>query len=251
MNICFLFEITKPKQDTLFLTSSDVEKNINGKKYPPHCGLHLFSLTSNDSGDNIAIIDGIYNQSAITKDDDLSEASIVIYQLINNDLRMLGNLLCTFFSKQDLSFRIFCNSQVVKYQKSLLQLFSKTCRANFGDNHCTVNPENFSIHAKILEFTGNRIKYHSNDSTEISFTRGWALLSGRNTSTPKYSTNIISHLGNIIDLDITREIDISLYHEVLLIPTCDKTYRTCCYSFNNKVNFRGEPHIPDINIIKN
>lgn len=250
MNICFLFEITKPKRDALFLTSSDTEQNINGQKYHPYCGLNLFSLTSNDSGDNIAIIDGIYNQFAITKADDLTDASITIYQLINNDLRVLGSLICTFFSKQDLSFRVFCNSEVVKYQQSLLQLFSKTCRANFGDKKCTINPEDFTVHARILEFTNQRIKYQSNDTNKISFNKGWAVLSGDNP-TPEYSTNIISHLGNIIDINITQEIDISLYHNVRLIPTCDKKYRTCCYSFNNKVNFRGEPHIPDINIIKN
>lgn len=250
MTICFLFEITKPKREPLFLTSSDTEKNINGKKYHPHCGLHLFSLTSNDSGDNIAIIDGIYNPFAIKKEDDLTDASITIYQLINSDLRIVGNLLCTFFSKQDLSFRIFCNSEVVKYQQSLLQLFSKTCRANFGDNKCTLNPKDFSIHARIIEFIGARIKYQSNETTQISFNGGWAVLSG-DTSTPNYSTNIISHLGNIIDINLASGIDISLYHKLHLIPTCDKKYRTCCYSFNNKVNFRGEPHIPDINIIKN
>lgn len=250
MNICFLFEITKSKRNTLFLTSSDTEKNINGKKYHPHCGLHLFSLTSNDSGDNIAIIDGIYNPFAIKKEDDLTDSSITIYQLINNDLRIMGNLLCTFFSKQDLSFRIFCNSAVVKYQQSLLQLFSKTCRANFGDNKCTINPADFSLHVRILEFTNNRIKYQSNETTQISFNGGWAVLLG-DSSIAEYSTRVLSHLGNMIDINIPKEIDISLYHTVRLIPTCDKKYRTCCYSFNNKVNFRGEPHIPDINIIKN
>ena len=192
MNICFLFEITKPKRDALFLTSSDTEKNINGKKYHPYCGLNLLSLTSNDSGDNIAIIDGIYNQFAINKADDLTDASITIYQLINNDLRVLGSLICTFFSKQDLSFRIFCNSEVVKYQQSLLQLFSKTCRANFGDNKCTINPEDFTVRGRILEFTDQRIKYQSNNTTKISFNKGWAVLSG-DSSTPEYSTNIIRH----------------------------------------------------------
>ena len=38
---------------------------------------------------------------------------------------------------------------------------------------------------------------------------------------------------------------------ITLIPGCDKNYRTCCYSFNNAVNFRGEPVIPDSNIIEN
>ncbi|MCP5370030.1 MAG: phage BR0599 family protein [Rickettsiaceae bacterium] len=250
MSICFLFEIATRDGKTFFLTSSDTEKNIKDKKYYPYCGLNLLHVKANDSGDNIAVISGIYHASAIKKTDDLTDATITILQLVNNNLRIVGNLLCTFFSKQDLEFRFFCNSEIIKYKQSLLQLFSNTCRASFGDNKCKINPSDFTLKAQILEFENNRIKYQSQTYSNISFTGGQAILLGNNSAV-EYSTKIISHLENIIDINLPQHIDPLIYNQLLLIPSCDKKYRTCCYSFNNQVNFRGEPHIPNINIIKN
>jgi hypothetical protein len=37
---------------------------------------------------------------------------------------------------------------------------------------------------------------------------------------------------------------------IYLMSSCDKTFITCCNKFNNAVNFRGEPFIPEKNFLK-
>ncbi len=37
--------------------------------------------------------------------------------------------------------------------------------------------------------------------------------------------------------------------EVKIISGCDKNFITCCNKFNNAINFRGEPLIPEKDFI--
>ncbi len=70
-----------------------------------------------------------------------------------------------------------------------------------------------------------------------------------NSKKEEYIVN--SHFANKIELRDEALFKLEDIEEIKLSPTCDKKIRTCCYSFNNTVNFRGEPDIPEYRIIKN
>ena len=63
--------------------------------------------------------------------------------------------------------------------------------------------------------------------------------------------SILVHNNNNIEIETNDNHNISIQEMVKLIPACDKNFRTCCNRFNNAVNFRGEPSIPESNIVKN
>ena len=70
-------------------------------------------------------------------------------------------------------------------------------------------------------------------------------------SEEEYKFEIISHSGGNIEVANRTNFNFTPHQEVTLIPSCDKNFRTCCDYFNNAVNFRGEPAIPEYDLIKN
>ena len=152
--------------------------------------------------------------------------------------------ICTQYNINDLDFEIRCESESIKYGQSLLQMFSKTCRANFGDNKCKVNIDDYAVNYDILSFDFNIITCDIKDVEDGYFTGGKLREKGCK------EFKILMHSGNYIEINSTLALDFIGHKQITLIPACDKNFRTCCYSFNNAVNFRGEPAIPESNIIK-
>lgn len=62
---------------------------------------------------------------------------------------------------------------------------------------------------------------------------------------------IITHIDNKIELDENLPENLLKQEYVVLSPTCDKNFITCCNKFNNAVNFRGEPTIAEHNFLIN
>lgn len=81
------------------------------------------------------------------------------------------------------------------------------------------------------------------------FNYGDATLADSQADVQLYS-KILSHSENLITLDKTIPDSMKHNKTVLLTVGCDKKFTTCCNKFNNAVNFRGEPLIPDDNFIK-
>ena len=249
-SLLHIFDIKTKKGKLIYLTSSSNKVFYNNNIYYPYSGLNLVSITSDDSGDNFAVISGIYNENGIQKEADLSDAEITIQQIFQGKARLLGQVFCISSSKCDLSFTLYCNSEIIKYNQPLLKVFSKTCRANFGDNECQVKIEDYNFETEIVELSHNRIKCKEQPEQDEIFTLGKAILLGKNRE-DFFTTKITAHTGNLIEIEVPDKINLSIYKKIRLIPGCNKKYRTCCYSFNNAVNFRGEPHIPELNIIDN
>jgi uncharacterized phage protein (TIGR02218 family) len=100
------------------------------------------------------------------------------------------------------------------------------------------------VNCDILFFNFNIISCDIKDVEDGYFT------GGRLRAKEYKEFKILMHSGNYIEIDYTLALDFIGHKQVTLIPACDKNFRTCCYSFNNEVNFRGEPAIPESNIIK-
>ncbi|MFU7503175.1 MAG: phage BR0599 family protein [Candidatus Tisiphia sp.] len=66
----------------------------------------------------------------------------------------------------------------------------------------------------------------------------------------QFYSKILSYSENLITLDKTISDSMKRNKTVLLTVGCDKKFITCCNKFNNAINFRGEPLIPDDNFIK-
>ncbi|PCJ24939.1 MAG: hypothetical protein COA94_06850 [Rickettsiales bacterium] len=257
-NFVYLFYIKTSRNKEYYLTSSSEVVVSAGVKYQPYSGLALTSGKFNDSGQNQVILSGIFEKQGIDKDDDLTGALVKIMYM-QGDKGDKGNkddkaihfvsYICTQHSKMDLDFEIKCEPETIKYNQPVVQMFSKTCRANFGDDKCKVDMGDYSVLCDVVKVKKNILTCELGDVKSGYFKCGKLVTLGGEVESCSFK--IMSHSGNDIEVERGCNFDFAEQKQVTLIPGCDKSFRTCCYSFKNAVNFRGEPAIPEFNFIKN
>jgi uncharacterized phage protein (TIGR02218 family) len=240
----YLFYIKAQDAKEYYLTSANDTVTHDDTRYLPDSGLSLISGIFNDSAENHIILQGIFEKTGVSKDDKLVGANIKIMYLHNSAVKHLVTYICTQYNVNDLDFEIRCEPDSIKYGQSLLQMFSKTCRAKFGDNKCGINIDDYAVNCDLLSYSFNLLTCDIQD-VEDGYFKG-----GKLRTEDHKEFKILTHNGSYIEIDSALETDFSGYKKVTLVPTCDKNFRTCCYSFNNAVNFRGEPAIPESNIVK-
>jgi uncharacterized phage protein (TIGR02218 family) len=122
------------------------------------------------------------------------------------------------------------NHQVNKF-------YSKTCRVSFCSKECgLLLKDNSHI------FLAYQVRNHYITLDKVikpDFIGGDIIFRGKRT----FKAKILKINEKIITLDkIPPEEE---FDSVELVAKCDKTFESCCKIFNNAVNFRGEPHIPE------
>ena len=92
--------------------------------------------------------------------------------LQNRVVKKLVTYSCTQNSINDLEFELRCESEAIKYNKSLLEVFSKTCRANFGDNRCKINLDDYSVICEIIAIGDNFLVFNLEEFEDGYFKGG-------------------------------------------------------------------------------
>lgn len=244
----YCFEITLKNKEKRFLCSVNRFITLNNVIYHPASGLWLEKYSFNDSAQNEMIIHGVFEAAGISKTDILGGAKVKVIFVRADAAERDITYYCTEFNKNDLDFYLKCEPESFKYEQSLLKLFSKTCRADFGDNKCSIDGSKYGKQYQIQSIEQNIITCLDLETEDFFYKDGIAQYQ---YGEEKYECKIKAHYSNRIELDSLAEELHKSAKEVVLIPTCDKSFRTCCNKFNNAVNFRGEPSIPEYNILKN
>lgn len=259
--LIYMYELRLQNGNEYFLTSSSNSHKIDEINYLPNSGLNFIYGEFDESANNRVCIKGIFEENGILKCENLAGASVKISRLQAEALVPFITYFCTKYIAKDLEFEIWCEPEVVKYNQSVLQMFSKTCRANFGDERCKVDIQNYAHEVQIInqvndqiidraiEINSNILKFNLSAYREGYFKGGLLKVTKEDGSI--YEFKILSHYGNNIEIDFKFQFQILAHQSVTLIAGCDKNYRTCCYSYNNAVNFRGEPFIPESKILEN
>lgn len=248
-NISYCFEVTPAKNTTLFLTSGREEIKCGDITYLPFSGVSMREAVFNDSAQNHVYLHGIFEEKGINTKLDMTYAVVKILIHTSGALQEIVTMYCTEFIKHDLEFSIKLEPEVIKYNQSLLLIFSNTCRANFGDKKCKVDKKSISYKSQVVDISGDIIKCDKIDYESGYFKGGQAFFSleeGR-----VYSCRILSHFLTQIEVEGWFASKIKVPHEITLIPGCDKKFRTCCNKFDNALNFRGEPFVPEYKYLKN
>ena len=249
VSFAYIYEIYLFSGEVLYLYSSSSEIVINDKIFFPFSGINLVTGEFNDSAENIIILGGIFDAKAVTKEMNLAGCQIKIYCYVDAVLNPLVTYFVTEFRKNDLDFSLKCEPETTKYNQSLLLLFSKTCRANFGDIKCGINVNQYKKSYKVKSIKSQIITILDMDFNRGYYNMGQALF--LNNIGRTISFRIISHYNDQIIVEEEVYDDLLKQEEVSLATTCNKKFRTCCNKFNNAVNFRGEPTIAEHNLLKN
>lgn len=249
-NFTYLFSINAKNGKNYYLTSSSSPISYEGNLYLPFSGLSILSAKFDDSAQNKIILQGVFEPLGISQNTDLTGSVIKIIFYEKEQSRDLVTYICTQQTNENLEFQLECQPESIKLNQSLLPVFSRTCRANFCDKDCGLDLEMMKVLINIESIFGEEIIFDNNDEYKSGyFSQGKMLVEYDDGKQKEYF--IYNHFKDRLRIKNISEFDNQSINSIYLYPSCDKNIRTCCYSFNNAVNFRGEPDIPENRVIKN
>jgi len=169
----------------------------------------------------------------------LNNAIVKITLYTNGVFEHFITYYCTLYTKYDLSFKIHLKPETVKYNQTVINRYSKTCRTAFGDSKCKIDKALYSGIYKVKEILKESLRILDLDK-ENGYYNGGQIIFGDN----RFSSKILSNFGDLIILEDIIPDYAKDAEEVKITAGCDKNFITCCNKFNNAINFRGEPLIP-------
>lgn len=244
-SVKYSFHIKLPDNSNLYLTELDKPIIIDQNIFFPNSGMILKEGSFNDSGHNYIMIEGIYEKNGVEKHHDLVHSTVKIYKCFPSKIEHFVTYNCSNYIKRDLDFTLYLISYTENYNQSILQSYSKNCRANFGDARCRVNKSMYSSYYDIQEIFAKTIVISNLDKETGYYICGDVYLGDK-----KFHSKIVSHVQNLLTLDKIIPENMKHHKNVMVTAGCDKKFITCCNKFNNAVNFRGEPLIPNDDFIK-
>lgn len=122
---------------------------------------------------------------------------------------------------------------------------SPHCRAELGDKACRIDLSGRSRRVLAVNWDGSEIEVDGPVDTTFLFGR-LRYLSGANCGR---DTVILGVEGSRLRLRDLPRADIAPGTAIEIREGCDKRLQTCSERFENAVNFRGEPHLPGMDLL--
>ena len=130
-----------------------------------------------------------------------------------------------------------------KLSQNIVELYTPTCRAVFGDGRCKANLATYTVGGTVNTVSSRQI-FISNSMTQAAgyFSGGEVVwLTGANAGR---RMEIKEFSNKQFTLVLPMPNNVAVGDTFNAIAGCDKTIGTCVAKFNNAVNFRGEPYVP-------
>lgn len=256
-NLAICWKLTLVSGTVMGFTDHTSDLMINSVLYKAATGFSPTSIETKDkfSVDNLDVA-GILDAASITEADimagvyDFAEIEILMVNVIDLSQGVI------IHRRGWLGEVTLKNSQFIaevrgfaqKLSQNIVELYSPTCRAVFGDNRCKVNLANYTVSSSVSSVIGRQV-FISNSMVQTAgyFSGGeiqW--LTGANAGRRME----IKEFGNKqFTLALPMPSNIAIGDTFNAIAGCDKTFETCVGKFNNAINFRGEPHVPGMDKI--
>ena len=117
-----------------------------------------------------------------------------------------------------------------------------------GDNRCKVNTQKYSLECYIASIIDKKrflIDYKKGvNNKNYYYSRGKAIFD--NNSDDQLEIEILNMVGQEVILANQIPHDSKIGDVIIIKPGCNKTLAMCYQVYDNILNFRGEPHIPNI-----
>ncbi|MBR2140738.1 MAG: DUF2163 domain-containing protein [Rickettsiales bacterium] len=249
------FKITLNDGEIIALTEYSTDLCIDGTVYKSSVGAEEMSNNNScDLSNNGDKIIGLVDNDIIKLDEVLTgkfdNAEVEIFYLHLDDenmekiTMMVGKIVSADITDGKVYFNV--NGVLNTLNKTIGDVYSPLCRAEFCDHRCSLNISDYMFSSKITvvksetEFLCNGANIA--DKPKNYFKYGFVkFVSGKNTG---QVMDVKQSSDNDIVLNTKLSYSLTVGDEFNIYTGCDKTFETCINTFNNAINFRGEPNIP-------
>jgi len=251
-SLAICWQLTLVGGTVMGFTDHTSDLTISSVLYKAATGFSPTSVETKDkfSVDNLDVA-GILDAASITEVDIMAGkydfAEILIFMVNVTDLTQgiithrrgwLGEV-----SLKNGQFVAEVRGLAQKLQQNIVELFSPTCRAVFGDTRCKANLASYTVGGTVNTITSRQVFISTAMTQAAGYFSGGEIqwLTGANAGRRME----IKQFGNTqFTLVLPMPNNVAVGDTFNAIAGCDKTIGTCASRFNNAVNFRGEPYVP-------
>jgi uncharacterized phage protein (TIGR02218 family) len=251
------WKVTRRDGLVMGFTDHDMVIEFESQTYEPASGFvssghdHSAELVADGSdlkglldSDNITEVDmmaGVYDHAEIeifkVNYKDLSQGKMIIRVGWFGELVIKGG-----------AFNVQMHGLSHRLSKTIGQLYSPSCRANLGDEHCGIDVGALKVIGNVESVVSRRGFVDSaREEKNGSFNYGVVTFTGGGNQA--ISMEIKEYKDGVISLMLPMSYDIVVGDGYELTSGCDKEFSTCRKQYNNVENFRGEPNVPGYDAI--
>ena len=261
--LAWCWKVTKADASVIGFTNHDMDLVFDSTTYRADSG-----LSGSELEESLGLsVDNMDVEGAI-RSDEISEADIAagLYDnamvevwLVNwadvSQRLLMKRGRIGEITRGDYGFQAEFRSLAADFGQPVGRLYQYKCDAIVGDSRCGVDLENASFKGSgDVSSASGRTVFRTNDLG--AFERDWfsqgvvTFTSGENNGrSMEVKSHGVSGSEQVIVLWAPLPFDISVGDTFTITAGCDKTFRTCKAKFNNAVNFRGFPHMPEDEIV--
>lgn len=251
-SLAICWKLTLVDSSVMGFTDHTADLTITSQLYKAATGFSPTSIETKDkfSVDNLDVA-GVLDAASITEADIMAGkydfAEIEIFMVNVTDLSQglimhrrgwLGEV-----SLKNGQFIAEVRGLTQKLSQNIVELYSPSCRAVFGDARCKANLATYTVGGAVNTVTSRQV-FISNSMTQAAgyFSSGEIVwLTGANAGR---RMEIKEFANKQFTLVLPMPHAIEPGDTFNAIAGCDKTFNACYSKFANAVNFRGEPYVP-------
>jgi len=250
----FCWRLERRDGVTIGLTSHDRPLDVAGLRYEAAPGITPSALVRGGDGTSeLADIEGALSAAAITADDlDAGRWDGAGLLLHLTEWTAPGTLWLELargtlggVERQEGRYAVTLRGAGALLDKAVAPVTSSTCRARLGDGDCRIDMRRHRRIVRTVEMAGDRLRCAGLGTGLYPFGQiRW--LGGANTGLTQM---IVDQDGDDLFLAEPPAFPVVAGMLALLVEGCDKRLETCATRFANAVNFRGEPHLPGMDLL--
>ena len=250
---CLCWKFTRQDGRIYGATNHDKELEFDGVNYLPDQSLNNLEFVSN-AGLAPGAVEGDGALSAgFVNEHDLASglwdgAEVQVWRVDWQSPEFRFHLWSGYLgevSYSDRQFRAELVSLKSRLERRIGRVYTRQCDVALGGSRCGVDLTHSSFNANAVVIEVLSLDRYRVDDLSM-FPSGW-FSNGVIKLSDGREIRINAHENSQLELE--REIELSVSSEIQLIVGCDKSFKTCQTKFSNHHNFQGFPHLPGMDAV--
>lgn len=256
--LCRLWRLTPINGTEMLFTDHDQKIVVGSDVYMPTNSFTSSAIDNSIGGSNVnfdiqVLLNGAIDRADVEQgiyDGASMEIDAIFYDHVEFGTMPLavGYVTDTSLPTRDLAI-MSCAGTIGSSKRILTEVYTPTCRADFGDSRCTLNAMSFAEDFEVTSVNGIFfITNRAGDFADDYFSFGTVIWSTGDNAGKRIEV-YRSQADGLVKLLIRPPFPIQVGDTGQITRGCDKRTSTCT-AYANLVNYRGEPYIPGQDMLK-